>query len=156
MTHPTRLPILAGLAIVGTALSVHLGRSAIAEIDPAYFRDPEVPFHADLVPHRGPDWAQVQVREYQQAGLNDGLGDGCVGCRDYPEEYVPQPDPAVEGDGGGWAAGSAQPAEAVFVEEPARESRWERVERYASYPVSAEEEAADPAAEEAVAYAATE
>jgi hypothetical protein len=157
MAYPMTLPILVGLAVVGTATGVHLGRSAIAEIDPAYFSEPEVPFHADLVPYRSPDWAQVQAAEYERAGSLEGLGSGCVGCRDYPEEYYPRPDPAVDGYADGQAASIAyEPAQTILVEAAPDPGR-ERVERYAHYPVSAEEEEAPadvaPAEE---AYAATQ
>lgn len=158
MPRSTTLPIMAGLSIVGAALGVTLGRSAIAEIDPAYFADPEVPFHADLAPYRSPDWAQVQAAEYRQVTSAEGLGTGCVGCGDYPIEYVPRPDPAVASYG--WAA-AAEPLEEVTYEAPERDPEMERVQLYASYPVSAEEaqqEEPAPAAEEeeALAYAGTE
>jgi hypothetical protein len=158
MAYPVTLPILAGLSLVGTALGVHLGRSAIAEINPAYFSEREAGFHADLSPYRSPDWAQVQVTEYQQAALVQGLGDGCVGCREYPEEYYPRHDPAVDGLEDGWAASarSEEPIETIAAE-PASNPEWERVERYASYPVSADEQQAESDAEltEAI-YAATD
>ena len=41
MPATTTLPIMAGLSILGAALGVSLGRSAIAEINPAYFSEPE-------------------------------------------------------------------------------------------------------------------
>ena len=57
MPVSTTLPIMAGLSILGAALGVTLGHSAIAEINPAYFNEAEDSFHADLVPYRSPDWA---------------------------------------------------------------------------------------------------
>lgn len=164
MPASTTLPIVAGLALIGSALGVSLGRSAIAEINPAYFSDPEVPFHGDLVPNRGTDWAQVQALEYQQAGAADGLGTGCVGCRAFPAEYLPQHEPAVDGYQDGWAASApvSAPASAeVWAEEkaepdPARAD----IVRYASYRVSEDEEALlpsdDAADEEPAVYASTE
>lgn len=156
MAHATTLPVMAGLSLVGAALGVHLGQSTVAEINPAHFGDPETYFHTDLVPHRsGGEWAQVQAAEYQQAQSGEGLGTGCVRCRDYPEEYYPRHEPVVETYSTGWVTVPAEPVELVVVE-PAPDPAWERVERYASYPVSAEEaEAAivEAPAEEAFAAA---
>jgi hypothetical protein len=139
------LPALAGLSIVGMALGVHLGRSAVAEINPAYFTEPEVPFHADMVPGGTPDWAQVQVTEYQKTGLVEGLGSGCIGCRDYPIDYVPETDPAIEesvdGVEDGWSASSGEPIQAALVEDPAIQAGRERIERYSGYSSVQEPEA---------------
>ncbi|HEX2764186.1 MAG TPA: hypothetical protein VHM92_10160 [Allosphingosinicella sp.] len=156
MPASTTLPIVAALSIIGSALGVSLGRSAIAEIDPAYFSDPEVPFHADLVANRGTDWAQVQALEYQQASVAEGLGTGCVGCRAYPAEYFPQHEPAVDY----YAAdvtpstSASEPEKRVADEQDADRAS---IVRYASYRVSADEPAGDELEEEeAPVYAATE
>jgi hypothetical protein len=149
MPASTTLPIVAGLSILGAALGVNLGRSAISEINPAYYSEPEESFHADLAPYRSPDWAQVQTAEYQAAQqpvLVQGLGSGCVGCADYPVEYVPQHEPAVDGYQDGYAASAPpQPAQIVIVETPAPDPARERIERYASYPVSSDEKPAQAA-----------
>jgi hypothetical protein len=150
MAYATTLPVLAGLSLLGAAVGVHLGRSAIAEINPAYFSSPETRFHADLAPHRSSDWAQVQAAEYEAAQQVDGLGDGCVNCRDYPEEYYPRHEPAADGYADGWSASAAaEPVEVVFVE-TAPDPAWQQVERYAGYAVSADE------AEPEVVYAPAE
>ena len=153
MPATTTLPIVAGLAILGAAIGVNLGHSAISEINPAYFSDPEDSFHADLVPYRSPDWAQVQAAEYraaQQPVLVGDLGSGCIGCRDYPVEYVPQHDPAVDGyrQGyeDGYAAMAPQPTQVVIVETPAPDPARERIQAYSSYPVSSDEKP-EPVAE---------
>jgi hypothetical protein len=149
MAATTTLPILAGLSILGAALGVNLGRSAVAEINPAYFSDPEDSFHSDLVPYRSPDWAQVQAAEYhaaQQPVLVGDLGSGCIGCRDYPVETVPQHDPAVDGYQDGYAASAPQPAQVIVVETPAApDPARERIQAYASYPVSSDEKPAQVA-----------
>lgn len=149
MPAATTLPIMAGLSILATALGVSLGKSAISEINPAYFSDPEDSFHSDLVPYRSPDWAQVQAAEYraaQQPVLVGDLGSGCIGCRDHPVEYVPRHDPAVDGYADGHAASAPQPARIVIVETPvAADSARERIQRYSSYPVSSEERPAEVA-----------
>lgn len=148
------LPIMAGLAILGVAAGINLGQSAVSEINPAYFSDPEDSFHADLVPYRSPDWAQVQAAEYraaQQPVLVGDLGSGCIGCRDYPVEYVPRHDPAVDGYRQGYEDGYAampQPAQIVVVETPAPDPARERIQAYSSYPVSSDEKPA-PVAEAA-------
>jgi len=163
MPASTTLPIVACLALIGSALGVSLGRSAIAEINPAYFTDPEVPFHADLVPNRGTDWAQVQALEYQQASAADGLGTGCVGCRAFPAEYVPQHEPAVDGYQDGWAASArvAPAAPEAWAEEEAEPDPGRAdIVRYASYRVSEDEEellpADEGASEDPAVYASTE
>jgi hypothetical protein len=149
MPATTTLPIMAGLAILAAAAGINLGRSAIAEINPAYFTEPEESFHADLSPYRSPDWAQVQQSEYrsaQQPVMVADLGTGCVGCRDYPVEYYPQHDPAADGYPDGYAASAPQPAQVIIVEPPATpDPARERIQRYASYPVSNDEAAAQPA-----------
>lgn len=149
MPATTTLPTLAGLAILGAALGVSLGQSAISEINPAYFSDPEDSFHSDLVPYRSPDWAQVQAAGYpaaQQPVLVGELGSGCIGCRDYPVHYVPVHDPAVDGYGDGYAASAPEPAQIVIVETPAAaDPARERIQAYASYPVSEEERPAQAA-----------
>jgi hypothetical protein len=161
MPATTTLPIIAGLAILGAAVGVNLGRSAVAEINPAYFGDSDDSFHSDLVPYRSPDWAQVQAAEYhaaQQPVVVGDLGSGCIGCRDYPVEYVPQHDPAVDGYQDGYAASAPQPAQIVIVETPAApDPARERIQAYASYPVTSGEkpgqagEAADPSVADAAA-----
>ena len=166
MPFSSTLPVVAGLSILGAALGITLGRDAIAEINPAYFNEPEDYFHADLVPQSASaDWAQVHQAEYraaQQPAAVGELGSGCVGCRDYPIAYVPRHDPAVDFDyhaDAGAGAGSPQPAQAVVVQSPAPDPAREQIVRYASYPVSAEEkpavaevaEVAEAPAEEAAA-----
>ena len=149
MPATTTLPILAGLSILGAAIGVNLGQSAIGEINPAYFSDADDSFHSDLVPYRSPDWAQVQAAEYraaQQPVLVGDLGSGCIGCRDYPVEYVPRHDPAVDGYQDGYAASAPQPAQIVIVETPAAsDPDRERIALYSSYPVSSEERPAEAA-----------
>lgn len=148
MPATTTLPIMAGLAILGAALGVNLGHSAVSEINPAYFSDPEDSFHSDLVPYRSPDWAQVQASEYraaQQPVLVGDLGSGCIGCRDYPVEYVPRHDYAVDGYDDGYAAmaPAAAPAQIVIVETPTPDPDRERIQAYSSYRVSTEEKPAE-------------
>jgi hypothetical protein len=158
MPVSTTLPVVAGLSILGAALGITLGKSAIAEINPAYFNEAEDDFHADLVPNRGLDGSQVQQLAYhaaQQPVIVGELGSGCVGCRTYPVEYVPRHDPAVDlyADGALLRAPEPTNVEAVETAPPPDPDR-ERIVRYASYPVSAEErpvEVAEAPAEEAAA-----
>lgn len=152
MSHPLTLPVVAGLAMLGSGVGVWLGNSAISEINPVYYSEAEDRFHADLAPYRSPDWAQVQVTEYQDAGLIEGFGTGCIGCETWPEEYIPRPEPAVDGVEEGWAAGTAySPAEvqAALAETPV-DPEWEQVGRYASWPVRADERAEEEADEAAL------
>jgi hypothetical protein len=164
MPASTTLPVMAGLSILGAALGVTLGKSAIAEINPAYFNEAEDDFHADLVPNRSADWAQVHQAEYraaQQPVLVGELGSGCVGCRTYPIDYVPQHDPAVDRyvEGGNVQERLLRAPEPTYVEGVATAAALdpdrERVVRYASYPVSADEKPVEvaeaPVADEAAA-----
>lgn len=142
MPVSTTLPIMAGLSILGAALGVTLGKSAIAEINPAYFSEAEDDFHADLVPYQSPDWAQLHQAEYraaEQPVIVGELGSGCIGCRTYPVEYVPRHEPAVDGFQDGYSASAPQPVQVVIVETPAPDPARERIDRYASYPISAAE-----------------
>ena len=156
MPVSTTLPVMAGLSILGAALGVTLGRSAISEINPAYFNEAEDSFHADLVPYRSPDWAQVHAAEYrsaQQPVVVGELGSGCIGCREYPVEYVPQHDPSVDYYVEGGLLRAPEPTQAAVVETPAApDPDRERIQLYASYPVSSEDkpaQAAEAPAEEA-------
>ena len=146
MPVSTTLPVMAGLSILGAALGITLGKSAIAEINPAYFNEAEDEFHADLVPYRSADWARVQQAEYrtaQQPVVVGELGTGCVGCADYPVAYVPRYDPAVDLYSDGELLRAPEPtivtvaaaAEAQAAPDPDRE----RLQLYASYPVSSAE-----------------
>ena len=162
MPHSLTLPILAGLSLMGAGGGIYLGRSAVAEINPAYFGQAEDSFHADLVPYRSPDWAQVQAAEFHQAPVVGGLGSGCIGCRDYPVEYVPRQDPAIEVYAGGATATADQAQALLTAPEPteaSRDAEHERVEIYASYPVRSEQASApaeEPEAPAEEVYAGTE
>ena len=157
MPVSTTLPVMAGLSILGAALGITLGKSAVAEINPAYFNEAEDDFHADLVPNRGSDWGQVHQAEYraaQQPVVVGELGTGCVGCRDYPVAYVPRHDPAVDLHAGGELLRAPEPTVVTVAAAAAPDPAREQVVRYASYPVSAEErpvEVAEAPGEESAA-----
>src|SRR5687767_11457942 len=139
MPVSTTLPVMAGLSILGAALGITLGKSAIAEINPAYFNEAEDDFHADLVP--ASSWTQVHQAEYlaaQQPVRVGELGTGCIGCRDYPVAYVPRHDPAVDLYAEGEMLRAPEPTvvtAAAAAPDPARE----QIQLYSSYPVSSEE-----------------
>ena len=152
MPQPLTVATLAVLTVAGSLTGVYLGRSAIAEINPAYYDEPETRFHADLVPNP-PSFEAAQVHpagyvtpaEYRQA-----LGNGCVGCRTYPEEYYPVHDSSVDKYQPGYAEMIETPAPqpAAYVEDPPegkeRAADFAMVERYAGYSAA---EDARPAAE---------
>jgi hypothetical protein len=158
MPYSTSLAIVAGLAVVGAAAGIGLGRATVGEIDPAYRTDPETRFHGDLAANRGPDWAQVQAREY--AASAEPVITQCDGCtRPYPVAFVAGHDPYVD------LAVQSVPAAAprvrmvraeaeavpqvVVVQAPAPDPVRTRLARYASYAVSQEEAAARQAAAQA-------
>lgn len=95
MAHPITLPTMGVLALLGAVGGVHLGRSAIAEINPVHFKWKEKgsSFYADLTPNRSFDSQPRTITEEAAPAL----GSGCVGCTTYPEEYFPIHDPAVDG-----------------------------------------------------------
>jgi hypothetical protein len=141
--HPATLPVLSGLSIAGAAIGVVLGNSAISEINPIYYKQPETRFHADLVPYRSPSAGQGTAM-VQEAALTPGaLGTGCVGCRTYPEEYFPQHD----GSADGYSASAWEPDEeagaqyAVYeaAEAAQPDPRMAAIELYSRYRVSQDE-----------------
>ena len=151
MAYPIALPAIAGLSIIGAVGGVWLGKSAISEINPAYYSQPETRFHADLVPYRSPDWAQVQAAELQQASQSEDYGRFCLGCIDYPEDPHPARIRQADGFEDGWSASAsyeepevyAASAETVPMERANPE--WQRVQLYASARVSADEPEQAPA-----------
>jgi hypothetical protein len=52
MARAVTLPLIGTLALTGIGVGIQLGYSAIAEIDPIYYSQPETRFHADLSPYR--------------------------------------------------------------------------------------------------------
>ena len=158
MARKTTLPLLAGLSAVGAAAGLWLGGAAIGDIDPFYFSgSPETSFVSDRMP-QPPDWAQVQVGEYQQEGLIEVPPQPVVGAI-----YA---SPAVASYGESWSDAAERQAEPVRVwssrETPVRaaepapaDPEWEQVRRYASYPLSEQEETADTEEAEPAVYAAS-
>lgn len=71
------IPILGGLALIGTAAGVSLGHSAVSEINPVYYSAAPDRFHGDLTPPR-PDWTAPQPA--LSGASPEGLGSGCFGC----------------------------------------------------------------------------
>jgi hypothetical protein len=159
MPVSTTLPVMAGLSILGAALGITLGKSAIAEINPAYFNEAEDEFHADLAPYRSQDWSQPQQVGYlaaQQPVAVGELGTGCIGCSDYPVAYVPRHDPAVDSYSDGELLRAPEPTVVTYASAaaPAADPDRERIQRYSSYPVSSDETPAAVAAPAAEAPAA--
>lgn len=135
---------MAVLALAGTGLGLHLGKSAIDEINPAYFSTP-MPgsrFHADLVPN-SPD--RNSAPGLRDAAFSSAYAVECVGCRTYPEEYVPVPDISVQAFADDYAAEDISYAVDIIedvdreIAEVARRAARETVARYAHFPVSSEE-----------------
>ena len=161
------LPKLAGLCVIGAASGLWLGGAAVGEIDPFFYSAPEPTFVSDRMAYRSPDWAEVQIVEYQKEGLLEGIGAGPMPGAIYAS-------PAVASYGESWSAASAEQAEPVRAwSERAQSARawssgdvlaarsepdpgWQRVERYASYPVSEEEAEREPAEAEPEVYAAVQ
>jgi hypothetical protein len=156
MARAVDLSILGTLALVGAGTGLHLGRSAIAEINPVHFSSAEgaSTFHGDLVPNRSWDSAPSIPSEQADALA---LGSGCIGCRTYPVDYRPVPDPAIEQifARSEEPSGSVPVQLAVYQEEAAEEAArrkadLERVELYSRAPIEVQEEKVEaPAVEQA-------
>jgi hypothetical protein len=131
---------MSALTVAGAGLGVYLGKSAIAEMNPAYFTSPVSTFHADLVaaaPNFGTSPLTARSETFE------GLGTGCVRCPEAPVEFASvtevgfeDPEPAL-----------VRNPEIVLAEidrdiglQLARRQAHAGVERYAHYPLSAEEE----------------
>jgi len=96
MAQTLRLPIAGALAIAGIGAGIHLGHSALAEINPIYYQTVPTRFHSDLVPNSSSTPAPIAALAQTEAGA--ALGNGCIGCRAYPEEYIPIHDASVDAE----------------------------------------------------------
>ena len=113
MAHPLTLPTAGLLALAGIGAGIHLGHSAIAEINPSYFSEPPTRFHGDLSANRPID--SSPPTRLAEAG-DPALGAGCIGCRTYPEEYYPIHEASLDRYSGGFAS-AADVSEPEFPEE---------------------------------------
>ena len=148
MPAPVSFTTIAALAVTGVGAGLYLGKSAISEIDPIYFSSPyEAPskFYADLVPG-GAKFDPPPAR-LQDASLAQGLGSGCVLCPVAAETYAYTPhDYGAHGAEFEYASYVDFPAEDVVTDaeeavEDAHEAALRTIERYAHFPVSAQEAA---------------
>lgn len=137
MPQPMTLAMIGALTLVGAGVGTWAGRAAIAEINPAYFKGSDDRFHGDRVPYRSPDWAQADKPAAEDAELVQGLGDGCLTCGAAEIALPPAALPAVFEERWGHEVVASEPAALIVEAEP--DPDLERVQRYASYPVSAEE-----------------
>jgi hypothetical protein len=142
---------LAALTLVGAGAGVYLGQGAIADINPLYFSMPGgTKSYAALTPHNSQD-----VYHAAAARTDDGagLGDGCVACRTYPEEYLPRRDAEIDA----YLEGGEEPEPELFAAvaqgaQYAEAPNTERVmiETYSRYPIDNEEALRHEQAMEAV------
>ncbi len=152
------LPALAVATLAGIGLGVHLGRSAIGAVDPFYFTEPAgTESYAELVP--AASLSRPWSSDLEPAGAGYGWPASCIGCGSDRTVYEPAP---YDGFQDTWTPfQEASPQYAVVEVEPAVgdeieavavgiEREFERVERYAYYPVSNEAARAHEAAITAV------
>jgi hypothetical protein len=137
MPQPMTLAMIGALTLAGVGVGTWAGRAAIAEINPAYFQGSDDRFHADRVPYRSPGWVEDGTAVREDVQLAQGLGDGCLTCGAAEIAVPPAAVPAVFEERWGHEAVTSEPAALVVEAEP--DPDLERVQRYASYPVSAEE-----------------
>ena len=115
MAHPLTLPTVGLLALAGIGAGIHLGHSAIAEINPMYYSQPATRFHADLSANRPIDSTPPALL----AQANDpALGTGCIGCRTFPEEYYPIHEASLDRYSSGLAANADVSSPAMAEEQP--------------------------------------
>jgi hypothetical protein len=155
LAHPLTLPTLGVMVLAGAGAGFHLGWSAVAEINPLYFSKVEAPsrFYGDLAPNRN-DGSSAGAPIAEQADRL-ALGSGCIGCRTYPVDYRPVPDPAIE-QVYAPVRERAPPAELAAYEQEApeqaerRKADLARVELYSRAPVTIEEVTVQSASVEVV------
>jgi hypothetical protein len=140
MAYPRKLATVVSVMVAGAGMGLMLGRSAIAEIDPIYFNSPyaDSRFHADLTP-TPPEFTAPAVF---QAGIPQGLGDGCIGCEPAKVAYYHASEAFVDYEPG-YVVESVRPAETVLAEADDisamqfREA--EQLRRYSYYRISVDE-----------------
>ena len=155
MAYALSLPLTAALAVSAVGLGVHLGRDSVAQINPSFFdRAPPSRFYASLVPAppsfevsgiRAPQHPDAIVLDESGSCASCGLSGQAVYMADgsgydpaLAEWREAAPPVTTVTQAASYAASEVDPA-------------MEQVERYANYPVTAEE--GDAAAEEELAYA---
>lgn len=138
MAYPVALPAMAALSIAGAAIGFQLGRSAIAEINPVYFSTPQpARFFADLAPkaYRLGTSAWSESTDHWVNEINVSGRNACLDCsRNFVEPE------SVEAALPDWDE-PALPSDRIEgdAEDPDSGLRASQIERYASFPVTAEE-----------------
>jgi len=135
MAYPVTLPVVGAVSLAGAALGIYFGHGAIAEVKPFYFSPPPVShFYADLTP-AGYHPAEINPVSMADFWTNEANASGrgeCFDCRNQIDAVFSASDqsPATPGP------------YSVEVDEPSVEAPLAPdVERYANFPVTAEEAA---------------
>lgn len=137
MAHPMAWPAMAALSIAGAAIGVQLGRSAIAEINPLYFSTPQARFFADLTPKAyrlgTSAWSDSSEHWFNELNVN-----GRSACLDCGGNFV-EPE-IIEATLPDWDEPTpASDRIEADADDPHRGIGTTQIERYASFPVTAEE-----------------
>jgi hypothetical protein len=138
------LPIVAGLSVLAAALGMGLGRAAIEEIDPSFFRAPESRFHADLAAYRSPSSAPAPLQLAEPGSPEGNVPANCPGCVAARPVFSPQPVYEERWSASGASVAAEPLPVAVAAADEAQpgvqeDEELRRVERYASYRVSEDE-----------------
>ena len=140
MVNSMTLPIAAALSLVGAALGVHFGRSAIGEINPVFYDQADEYFSfASLSPNRPRATGASHPADFWESELSVSPEAYCPGCDD---------DRQIAVDGGyRWPAYSVSAVEVVepepvYVAEASNPAHAE-VDRYAHFQVAAAEAPAE-------------
>lgn len=154
MRNLVSLPALGVLLAAGVAGGIHLGESAVAEIDPVHFRGPAIhprdrgaAIDPNEIEPDEPRFASLYGRddaaEAVPAGyaVDDAADDAAPPVRDPLERDLAEAAEAVAvavERSEDWAEQALAEAERALARAE-RAPDWQEVERYAYYPVSAEE-----------------
>jgi hypothetical protein len=146
MAYTTRVPVIAGLAILGGLTGVGIGRSTIAQVNPIHYQSASSHFYADLAPNHGSTTqAEPASTDYLQADYAYSASTNCPECGQYPVDSKPVHDRSVDAPIASWSASPppekvtamVQPeSEDPLAEPPPANRQW--IERYTTYSVAAE------------------
>jgi hypothetical protein len=140
LAYPINILMTALLAVVGVGTGVQLGRSAISEINPLYYSEPETGgSYARLSGYATPGETAAPIEQPEYALT--ALGTGCIGCRSQTVEYYSEAEPRMDG----YAASAPVPREQPMLQHTVYEAgayaeAAEAVAPYASYSISEDED----------------
>jgi len=137
VAYSMTVPALAALSLLGAGAGIHLGRSAIGEINPVYFHDQQSPRSFAVLAPGGyrPGAAATVVSEPADFRANGADVGGLPLCDRCGANFV---DPVYAAAPGRAAASPGPEPQAVPI--PQAHPLWpDTIDRYTSFPVTQEE-----------------